>query len=220
MEQHHTPHHKLIYGAAIKNKVECKMIEPFQKFTLPKRDGSDHYFIGFQYGQVDLLYDKLHSGYGESFTVCHSKPSQEIKDLFKQCYPDLKTTTYALFQNVYTSLFSNGVIMYGYWISNFDYDGLYTIQKMEVCVPAHTMENKYSDKQFIGIILTELPSFEDQNPKDLHKVAKKLTKRYKKPIDLARRSNLLTELSAIDPEAELSPFPMFAVIPLACHCCT
>jgi hypothetical protein len=160
--------------------------------------------------------------------LCNNPPN-EIKELFKQTYPKLEANTYALLQNAYTSLFAHAVVTYGYWIHasedefsdefGCNLNGTY-IMSMTIRVPARTLEKEYTDKQFIGAELGEILSNEDTDPSDLHKNAKRLCKKYNVPNNTPSRSDLLTELRKIDPQVELSSFPILCVLPLMCYCCT
>ncbi len=236
-------HHKLIYGAPVKIDTDVNVIAPFEKYYLPPRDGSEYYFIGFQYGQINNLYEKLNLSY-DALQYTKSKPSPEIVDLFGQHYPTLKTNTYALFQDVYTSLFCRGFVTYGYWITKFNKDILSDKAGNCVCgdaififCPGHNMRSTIDSihdigimcgitdnahmpsHYFVGKFLDEFQASSATSPENLHMLAEKLSTTYVPAEKMATKSEILTELHKIDPSIELSVLPVITMLQIGCYCC-
>ena len=231
-----SPHYKLIYGACVEmTSTQCvapNIIEPFQRFDLPKRDDFGYYFIGFQYGTVEGPYEKLQYAYG-SLKLSSSTVTQSIKDAFWETYPELalKAKTYAIMTNVYTTTYVTGRVMYGYWIHGYDNDETDDalsdlrgnnhafVDNIFVEPPDHNTKNAIS-KYFIGKELALIDNNADCEPEMCHIQAKQLTKTYRPCESFPSREILLSLLHKIDPKLTLSPFPMIAVIQTMCHCCT
>ena len=115
-------------------------------------------FIGFEYGKIYGLYDNLHYSY-DSLTLGNFAVPDFIKTQFKIAYPNLNAKCYAIIQDVYTSHYANGNIMYGYWISTDDDEivdeldelcTLHDLDDMECFYPCHNMKH-IPGQYFIGI---------------------------------------------------------------------
>src|SRR5205814_4568518 len=110
-------YHILIYGVTAKT-VNNEVISPFNKYSLPMYGNSTkgEVFIGYEYDRINGLYD-IPRTTDSCLQLSSKKVPGEIKKQFKELYPDSKPKTYALIQNVYTSHYADGKIMFGYWVN-------------------------------------------------------------------------------------------------------
>lgn len=228
-----TPHHKLIYGVSVKNlkKINKKVpiIAPFKKYTAPMNSNTTTEFIGLEYGRVCGLYDSLHYSYGNELQLCTETVPDFFIELFEKCYPGVTGKSYAIIQDVYTSHYVYGTIMYGYWITaqaNI-VDELCDLKldkkwkNTEIKLPGHNMKD-LPGELFIGISLGELSQCEDNDSRDYFKLAKQICKKYTldDEPDILSRNTILKLLHTINPEIDISIIPQIALIQNTCYCCT
>lgn len=235
--------HRLIYGAWVgeedkyereeskkpKQKKSIELKYPFKQFALPmygKQDAGDK-FIGFEYARIDGLFDN-YTHDSDKLILVNSEPRQELMEMFRETWPDLKAKSYALIQNVRVSHHANGVIAYGYWVHTKNDDILDLIakninnskKKMGFISVSHNMVKSTPSEHFYGIILEYLPSCED-GADDCVTLAKKLRKTYE-PVEIPSKSKCkerIVELLNND-DFTLGKTPEIVVISTMCYCCT
>lgn len=224
-------YHALIYGSIITKDVE--ETELFKRYSLYLYgyDGGEK-FIGFEYGRIYGLYDKLHYSYGDKLSFTQSKVPEEIKSLFKETYPKLKGGNHAIIQNVRCSHYTSGNVMHGYWIKVDEVsDELYDASiggqietyghKIEIMNVGHNMTdtNSTPSSYFIGVTLKCFTPNEGDT--DHKKLAKQLSKTYySKDSKLPERDIILKILHNIDPDMDIIQVPMLCLIQGMCYCCT
>lgn len=113
--------HRLIYGDYIEEKEleNIKEYHPFKIYRLDKYgDKSGDAYIGFEFGIVNGLYEKLNWVYDGCLNLTNGADvPKSIIEKFSNLYPNKKGNYYALIDNVkYTSHYVNGMVMYGYKI--------------------------------------------------------------------------------------------------------
>lgn len=220
------PHHKFIYGALVDPAEICE-VEPFKKYYLPLYGNphSGECIIGFEYNRVYGLYDNLHYSYTKLNIVDNEVPN-DIITLFEKCYPNLKGTTHAIIQDVYTSHYASGVIMCGYWILNeYDYvnDELFDISMKETFLDnltIHCLGHNMKDcpsQYFIGRILSHLSSNEAED--NHHDLAEELSQTYTQ-ISIPSKDKILSELHKISTDITISIIPSIVLLQTMCYCCT
>lgn len=228
------PHHKLIYGASIENlkKVnkQVSVIAPFQKYTAPMNSNDTVEFIGFEYGRVCGLYDSLHYSYENELQLCAESVPDSIIGSFADYYPGVTGKSYAIIQDVYTSHYVWGTIMYGYWITtnnkkvtgelcDLELDKKW--KNVEIKLPGHNMKDLPGDL-FIGKSLGELSQCEDNDVRDYYKLAKQICKTYMidNETNLPSRNTILKRLHKVNSKIDISIIPQIALIQNMCYCCT
>lgn len=225
-------YHLLIFGSIIDDDEykNVKETELFKKYALPMYGNpyGGEKFIGFEYGRIYGLYDKVHYTYGDTLSFTSATVPDNIKSLFEETYPTLKGTCHAIIQNVYTSHYTSGSIMYGYWINQINNEDKildivygaemetygYDIQIKEI---GHNMSN--SVQFFIGVNIKEFVA--NEGDRDHEKLAEQLTKAYSTTNSkLPERDVILRILRNIDPQINLSQLPMLCLLQNMCYCCT
>jgi hypothetical protein len=229
-------YHALIYGAIIdKDVVETELFKRYSLYLYGYAGGEK--FIGFEYGRIHGLYDKLHYSYGDKLSLTQSKVPEEIKLLFKETYPKLKGSSHAIIQNVDCSHYTSGNIMHGYWINmnNINDDNAdkisdismganmetYGFNNLEITSVGHNMTDTNSSPSefFIGVTLKRFTPNEGET--DHKKLARQLSKTYyAKNSKLPERDIILKVLHNIDPNITIIPVPMLCLIQGMCYCCT
>lgn len=230
-------YHTLIYGSIINKKQYdiIKETELFKKYSLYLYGYSDkgEKFIGFEYGRIYNLYDKLHYSYGDKLSFTQSKVPEEIKLLFKETYPKLKGSSHAIIQNVRCSHYTSGNVMHGYWIKVDEVSDelheaamgakmeTYGFDNLEIMNVGHNMTdtNSVPSEYFIG---TTLKCFTpNEGDTDHKKLAKQLSKTYySADSKLPERDIILKVLHNINPNITIIQVPMLCLIQGMCYCCT
>lgn len=221
------PCHILIYGM-VSNGQNAKNI--FRSYSLPMYGSADDtVYIGYEYGRINGLYDE-YKQINENGKICEFSVPQKIKDLFKILYPGETPKCYALIQNVYTSHYCYGSVVYGYPIiaKSGNKDDLYEIL-VEDCNSkdddgmviissdgmGHNMKNLPS--QYIYGKAKELVVCEDED--DCEELALQLTSTHIRPT-LESRDVLLERLSDYSTDITLAAEPIFTIYQQMCYCCT
>ena len=213
-------YHILIYGIVKNNDIKC--ISPFKEFSVSE----DLKFIGFQFDRIDRLYqDYNHST--DILTISNSSPSQAMKDLWNETYPEIEGKCYCLIQNVRVSHYANGSVVYGYWIYTKDDEtsDLLSdlrgddINNMIIFCPDHVQSDQTPASFFYGKLLAELPSNEDED----ELLAENFMKIHKSQ-NISSRSeclnNIVNKLETNPKNITLSERPEITVICNMCYCCT
>ena len=223
-------YHSLIYGSMLTNDEyeNVKETELFKKYSLPMYGSPGDKFIGFEYGRIYGLYDKLHYTYGDTLSFTSATVPDKIKLPFKETYPTLKGSCHAIIQNVYTSHYTSGSVMHGYWINQIENEDkiLEIVYGAEMETYGHDLVIKEvghnmlcNDKYFIGFTIKEITANECDT--DHEKLAKQLTKTYStNNSKLPERDVILRILHNIDPQINLSQLPMLCLLQGMCYCCT
>lgn len=218
-------YHSLIYGSQITNYVE--ETELFKKYSLPQYgyldSGED--FIGFEYGRIYGLYDKLHYTYKGDLTLTQAEVPEEIKIIFKRTYPELEGSCLALIQNVRNFHYVCGSIVHGYWIKmkkeGYDewYDDIYEASfgvltnNLEIVKVAHNMKDVPSEF-IIGIRMVGINGDEQE-------VAGQFSTTYSSlNSGLPSRNKVLSVLHEYNSDIEITALPMLCFVQEMCYCCT
>jgi len=224
MEQN--SYHILIYGTFIDKDIKC--ISPFKEYYTPMRDEKGLNFIGFQFDRINRLYqDYIHDP--NILIISNVSPSQAIKNLWNETYPEIEGKCYCLIQNV--SHYTNGSVAYGYWINteNYETDDLLNdfhmrgknINGMTMFSPDHVQSDSTPAPFFYGKLLARLPENEDENDCELS--ATNFMKIYK-PQNIPSRLECLNDIInkiKIDPKSIIFfDQPEITVICNMCYCCT
>lgn len=240
-------YYSLIYGSVFE---EIKMVypdieyvddEPLIKiYSLPlygcnKCDDEENMIVGIEYGRIYNLYENAKYTYDNKMQISDATIPDKIKHIFDQKYPNIKGKYYAVIQNVYTSHYVSGLIMYGYWILSENVLDLDTeILLGDVIYSYNDIDNEYDiiqcghnmkhtpSKKFIGKILSYLD--ETETGECCESLAKKFRKiNSTENIEILSTEDLhlsLNELAGAPLHIRFSPAPMIAVIQTMCHCCT
>ena len=204
----------------------------FKHYSLPMYGGDSEdmskQFIGFCIDSIYGIMDNYKAYYSGHLQFSTASVPEFIKDEFKNNFPEeITPKCYALIQNVYTSHYCYGSIIYAYEIDTsklgdevYDIDietiriksDIYTISKSG----GHNMEK--SPDYFIGNIIEDLETCEDHE--SCEKLADQLMKPYHIPMQLSSKSELINEIKEIDYRLTLSKYPVLTFIECMCYCCT
>jgi len=182
-------------------------------------------YIGFEYDRVGDIFKDCMSIMNGKFQLSGATPPDDVVDFYKKYYPNKELRKFALIQEVHTSHYVSGHIMFGYTIKVHD-------ENCELDVHTH-----YDDIDLYGIdhvskrdynffIGKEIEYFNGiEQPEDAVLFAEFIHKVYK-PI----KENLLSRQDVIkilqnryelnESEMTLSDFPILTFIPTMCYCCT
>lgn len=236
-------YHALIYGSILTKKeyFHLKETDLFKKYSLYLYGYSDDgdKFIGFEYGRIYGLYDRLHYSYGTELSFTQTQVPLEIPALFQKDFPELTGNCHAIIQNVRSSHYTSGDVMHGYWIntselndecsdmiSEIAYGASFDKKELNLCITrvGHNMmdTNSVPSEYFIGVTLKQFTP--NEGDADHEKLAKQLSKTYSSlNSDLPLRDDILKVLNNIHPtlgEKCITQFPMICLIQGMCHCCT
>lgn len=235
-------YHILIYGLLKDEQMKC--ISPFKEYKVSK----ELTFIGFQFDRIDRVYQDYNHD-TDVLTISNSSPSQAIKDLFNETYPNKEAKCYCLFRNrsELSSRYGSGSVVYGYWLDaeGDDLSDLlsdlrgYDVNGMMMFCPDHVQSDSISHQFFYGKLLAELPCTEDDNEEDHELLANNFMKIYRKQdipskeecinaiISKCNSKDFLLSVRREDDNflaksknIILSGGPVITVICDMCYCCT
>lgn len=221
-------YHSLIYGSQITEQIE--ETELFKKYSL-----SDDHYIGFEYGRVYGIYDNLHYTYQGVLQLTQCEVPEKIKILFKETYPNLEGSSYALIQNLWDTsyhyviggeetkyvdpcYYRPGVIVHGYWIKDYKSDewdqnifeaSFFPLShNLEIIGIGDNMENRPSD-YMIGMRIDEI----DGDPK---KAFEQLSTPYCHiDSNIPSRDKVLNVLHEIHSDIQITAIPMLCFVELS-----
>ncbi len=235
-------HHKLIYGFIPDDDAETddgdllpkiKAIYPFREFWLDMYGKHDTRFIGFEFGKVSGIFDNPPAVYEGELCFTKADVPGKIVDNFKAKYPNQEAEKYAIIQDVYTSHYACGSIVYGYKIIQNKDDDDETVEdalfhgtwekfgEMQLLRFSHNAENGDAYVYTIGNVVEEFVTCEV--PEECPQLFEQLTKNYTK-TNLSEKGIIKQKLVScleIDYDSiELSYLPMLMFVPTMCYCCT
>jgi hypothetical protein len=222
------PHYKLIYGASA--RVCSDVQKPFQKYKFPceplaKHDVNEYSIVGFEYGRIYGMYENSEYSYG-TMRISNSTVPNQVVELFRQTYPGVDATCYALINDVTSPWMVEGLIAYGYWIMSDNRETLrklndksYNSESLIISTNyGHNVKNNISDF-FYGKTVDHFDTADSDSADGYKKLAKQFNHIYE-PVEIPARETILSELHTIDPEIQLSEFPMLVLIQTHCYCCS
>lgn len=238
-------HHILIYGFCLDDHPSTEPKKDFILHKMPmygnfynknEKGYNQRTFIGFEYGMIKGLYDHATTKF-DDMQLSQDIVPDVIKQSFSECYPDIEPKCYALIQNVYTSHYASGLIMYGYFMDleatenvDEDYDIRELVDRMqgnkdfdfdiEYFSAGHNMKYPNDYMCFVGKKVTELPCLEDSDESAI--LAEQLTKVHSRPTNIKTSEEIK---NIIEKFGELkviksTKIPQMATIQTMCYCCT
>jgi len=212
---------------------------PLDTFYLPMYGTyQNEPYYGFEYTTVCGLFESppyvVVSGKNccDGLSIVTADPPKQIANLYQKHFPNLKPHSFALIDNVYTSHYATGDIMFGFFCKDKD---IYDANDLEVhawnsgvvAEIAHCYKNKNNNDfdYFCGIKLFE-GGGGIECPEDAIKFAEMLQRRHVVP---KRHRNvrkfkefLRTKLFSEDIHSYKfqTEYPVITFVPQMCHCCT
>jgi len=218
-------YHILIYGIVKDENIQC--ISPFKEFKVSK----NLTFIWFKFDRIDHIYQDYNHD-TDVLSISNSSPSQAMKDLFNETYPNKEAKCYCLFRygSSLNSQYARGSVVYGYWLDAEDDDVRdllcdlrYEDMKdgMSLFSPDHGQSDNISHQFFYGKLLAKLPCAEDDNEEDHELLAENFMKVYTKQ-NIPSRQECLKSISSKckSEDIVLSDQPLITIICDMCYCCT
>ncbi len=199
-----------------------------KQFYIPMYGTNDSNKVyGFEFGRINELFDNPSFVYNGELRLNTALPPVEIIDMYTKHFPKVKMHSHAMIQNVYTSHYACGSIMYGYWfeIEDKDDDGYqYEIEittditlddnKIEFVNVSHTCMVGNTNR-FCGIELCYIGGVECSD--DMIEWHNMFSRTYKPvkiltPEEIEKRCDAIIKITL--------KYPILTFIPTMCYCCT
>lgn len=190
------------------------------------------YYYGFEYGRIDNIFVDAPAVFNGSLQLSNAKPPQEVIDYYEKHFggfgcESARPKHFALLQNVYTTHYACGYIMFGYSIKpekfadEYDHPSLGVIDNECTFTDlSHVSKRDYI--YFIGTIIACFDGIEDSEGAEV--LAEKLKDKYVPPKNFISRDRILKILTDKYRfplgQFEISHYPILTFIPTMCYCCT
>lgn len=203
-------------------------VAPLNVFYRPmyNKDYIGEPYYGFDYGHVVNIFKESQAISAGTYQLSSAEVPIEIVNLYSKYFHGIEMKRYALLQNVYTSHYASGYVMYGYYFvddmsigiekdhEEIEVDGI-TLSVI-ICI-AHTA-NYYEN--FIGIEMGKFQGTESDEEAEHNAMI--IHNKYIPPIIPSRERILdcLNKNSMRVTDNQLDLFPMMSFVPTMCYCCT